>query len=113
MRVAIRVVRKVHATEQNYAEAREPSLRTEREAAEPAEREVAAQKQKAEQESRIKAQEARAAGMPAHLKGAGHRPLHGPEYYPQAALGLILDSLDGDLTPAADSVDKEVRALTG
>lgn len=25
----------------------------------------------------------------------------------------ILDSLDGDLTPAADSVDKEVKALTG
>ncbi|GAA5015189.1 hypothetical protein GCM10023257_74560 [Streptomyces hyderabadensis] len=52
-------------------------------------------------------------GMLARLKGAGHRPLHGREYYPQAALGLILDSLDGDLTPAADAVDKEVKALTG
>ncbi|WP_405927305.1 hypothetical protein [Streptomyces sp. NBC_00035] len=52
-------------------------------------------------------------GMLARLKGAGHRPLHGREYYPQAALGLILDSLDGDLTPAADSVDTEIKALTG
>ncbi|AWN30653.1 hypothetical protein [Streptomyces sp. NEAU-S7GS2] len=185
-------VMRVHATDQNYAEAREPSLRTEREAAERAEREAATQKLKAEREARIRAQEARAAaaaerkaarqaaqagaakpkdvfyvvtgtdrvagkpgvkfgisngngevrlsrhardgydtrhrlftglpegvareaenGMLARLKGAGHRPLHGREYYPQAALGLILDSLDGDLTPAADSVDKEVQTLTG
>ncbi|MDX2525240.1 hypothetical protein [Streptomyces europaeiscabiei] len=182
-------VMRVHATERNYAEAREPSLRTEREAAERAEREAAMQKLKEDQEAR--AQEARAAaerkartgqavkagaakpkdvfyvvtgtdrvtgkpgvkfgisngdgevrlsrhardgyntrhrlftglpkgvareaenGMLARLKGAGHKPLHGREYYPQAALGLILDSLDGDLTPAADSVDKEVKALTG
>ncbi|MFK0172620.1 hypothetical protein ACIQU5_27870 [Streptomyces sp. NPDC090306] len=52
-------------------------------------------------------------GMLVRLKSAGHRPLHGREYYPQAALGLILDSLDGDLTPAADSVDKEIKALAG
>ncbi|MFE2283054.1 hypothetical protein ACFXDJ_02585 [Streptomyces sp. NPDC059443] len=184
-------VMRVHATEQNYAEAREPSLRTERERAERAEREAATQKLKAEQEARIRAQEARAAaaerkaadqaaqagaanpkdvfyvvtdtdrvtgkpgvkfginsgdgevrlsrhardgyntrhrlfvglpegvareaenGMLARLKRAGHRPLHGLEYYPQAALGLILDSLDGALAPAADSVDREVKALTG
>lgn len=186
-------VMRVHATERNHAEAREPSLRTEREAAERADREAAMQKLKADREARARAQEARAAsaaerkagtgqaaqagdakpkdvfyvvtgtdrvtgkpgvkfgisngdgevrlsrhardgyntrhrlftglpegvareaenGMLARLKGAGHRPLHGREYYPQAALGLILDSLDGDLTPAADSVDKEVKALTG
>ncbi|SHN35765.1 hypothetical protein [Actinacidiphila paucisporea] len=52
-------------------------------------------------------------GMLARLKEAGHRPLHGREYYPQTAFGLILDSLDGDLTPAAASVDREVKALTG
>ncbi|MGA4986831.1 hypothetical protein [Streptomyces sp. GESEQ-13] len=183
-RVYMHVMR-VHATERNYAEACEPSLR--------AEREAATQKQKADRKARARAQEARAAaaaerkartgqaakagavkpkdvfyvvtgtdrvtgkpgvkfgisngdgevrlsrhardgyntrhrlftglpegvareaenGMLARLKGAGHRPLHGREYYPQAALGLILDSLDGDLTPAADSVDKEVKALTG
>ncbi|MDG9700918.1 hypothetical protein [Streptomyces sp. DH37] len=185
-------VMRVHATERNYAEAREPSLRTEREAAERAEREAAMQKLEADREARARAQEARAAaaerkartgqaakagavkpkdvfyvvtgtdrvtgkpgvkfgisngdgevrlsrhardgyntrhrlftglpegaareaenGMLARLKGAGHKPLHGREYYPQAALGLILDSLDGDLTPTADSVDKEVKALTG
>ncbi|MFE6200953.1 hypothetical protein [Streptomyces sp. NPDC057838] len=185
-------VMRVHGTERNYAEAREPSLRTEREAAERAEREAAMQKLEADRVARARAQEARAAaaerkartgqaaqagavkrkdvfyvvtgtdrvtgkpgvkfgisngdgevrlsrhardgyntrhrlftglpegvareaenGMLARLKGAGHRPLHGREYYPQAALGLILDSLDGDLTPAADSVDKEVKALTG
>ncbi|WP_157851473.1 hypothetical protein [Streptomyces monomycini] len=185
-------VMRVYATEQNYAEAREPSLRTEREAAERTEREAATQKLKAEQEARFRAQEARAAaaaerkaasqaahagtakpkdvfyvvtgtdrvtgnpgvkfgisngdgevrlsqhardgyntrhrlftglpegvareaeiGMLARLKSAGHRPLHGREYYPQAALALILDSLDGDLSPAAESVDKEVKALTG
>ncbi|MDI3344349.1 hypothetical protein QKW45_11495 [Streptomyces sp. AJ-1] len=191
-RAYMRVMR-VHGTEQNYAEARDPSLRTEREAAERAEREAAMRKLKADQAARARAQEARAAaaaerkaragqaaktgavkpkdvfyvvtgtdrvtgkpgvkfgisngdgevrlsrhardgyntrhrlftglpegvareaenGMLARLKGAGHRPLHGREYYPQAALGLILDSLDGDLTPAADSVDKEVKALTG
>ncbi|OEV27512.1 hypothetical protein AN219_22760 [Streptomyces nanshensis] len=190
-RVYMHVMR-VHATEQNYAEAREPSLRTEREAAERAEREAAMQKLKADREARARAQEARTAaaaerkartdqaakagavnpkdvfyvitgtdrvtgkpgvkfgisngdgeirlsrharhgyntrhrlftglpggvaraaenGMLARLKGAGHRPLHGREYYPQAALGLILDSLDGDLTPTANSVDKEVKALT-
>ncbi|MFF8867855.1 hypothetical protein ACF08B_38090 [Streptomyces sp. NPDC015139] len=185
-------VMRVHATEQNYAEAREPSLRTEREAVERAEREAAMQKLKADREAQALAQEARAAaaterkartqaaqagavkpkdvfyvvtgtdrvtgkpgvkfgisngdgeirltqhardgyntrhrlftGLPegvareaesamlARLKGEGHKPLHGREYYPQAALGLILDSLDGDLTPTADSVDKEVKALTG
>ncbi|MFF4116167.1 hypothetical protein [Streptomyces sp. NPDC001714] len=181
-------VMRVHATERNYAEEREPSLRTEREAAERAEREAAMQKLKADQEARARAQEARVTaaaersartgraakpqdvfyvvtgtdrvtgksgvkfgisngdgevrlsrhardgyntrhrlftglpkgvareaenGMLARLECAGHKPLHGREYYPQAALGLILDSLDGDLTPAADSVDKEVKALTG
>ncbi|MET7847634.1 hypothetical protein ABZT48_05190 [Streptomyces avermitilis] len=185
-------VMRVRATERNYAEAREPSLRAEREAAERAEREAALQKLKSGQEAQARAREARAAaaaerkaarqaaqggaakpkdvfyvvtgkdrvtgkpgvkfgisngdgegrlsqhardgystrhrlftglpkgvaraaenGMLARLKGAGHRPLHGREYYPQAALGLILDSLDGDLTPAADFVDKEVKALTG
>ncbi|MFI7359443.1 hypothetical protein ACIBTP_36605 [Streptomyces avidinii] len=186
-------VMRVHATERNYAEAHEPSLRTEREASERAEREAAMQKRKADREARARAQEARAAaaaerkaragqaaqagavkpkdvfyvvtgtdrvtskpgvkfgisngdgevrlsrhardgyntrhrlftglpegvareaekGMLARLKSAGHRPLHGREYYPQAALGLILNSLDGDLTPAADSVDKEIKALTG
>ncbi|MEW2078800.1 hypothetical protein AB0941_35270 [Streptomyces sp. NPDC013433] len=181
-------VMRVHATEQNYTEALDPSLRTEREAAERAEHEAAIQKLKAEREARARAQEARAAaaaerkaagqaraarpkdvfyvvtgtdrvtgnpgvkfgisngdgevrlsqhardgyntrhrlftGLPegvareaenrmlARLKSAGHLPLHGREYYPQAALRLILDSLDGDLTPAADSVDKEVKALT-
>ncbi|MFB6502079.1 MULTISPECIES: hypothetical protein [unclassified Streptomyces] len=185
-------VMRVHATERNYAEARDPSLRSEREAAERAEREAALRKLRSDREARTRAQKARAAaaaerkaarqaaqagaakpkdvfyvvtgtdrvtgkpgvkfgisngdgevrlsqhardgyntrhrlftglpegvareaenGMLARLKGAGHRPLHGREYYPQAALGLILDSLDGDLTPAADSVNKEVKALTG
>lgn len=183
-------VMRVHATERNYAEAREPSLRIEREAAERAKSEAALQKLKADREAVARAQEARAApaaerkaraaqapaakpkdvfyvvtgtdrvtgkpgvkfgisngdgeirlsrhardgyntrhrlftglpegiareaekGMLARLKSAGHRPLHGREYYPQAALGLILDSLDGDLTPAADSVDKEIKELTG
>jgi hypothetical protein len=183
-------VMRVHATERNYAEAREPSLRIEREAAERAKSEAALQKLKADREAVARAQEARAAaaaerkaraaqapaakpkdvfyvvtgtdrvtgkpgvkfgisngngeirlsrhardgyntrhriftglpegiareaekGMLTRLKSAGHRPLHGREYYPQAALGLILDSLDGDLTPAADSVDKEIKELTG
>ncbi|MBO3676901.1 hypothetical protein [Streptomyces sp. NEAU-YJ-81] len=182
-------VMRVHATERNYAEAREPSLRLEREAAEQAKRDAALRKIKKEHEAAARAREARAAattgrkarvaqaratkpkdvfyvvtgtdletgkpgvkfgisngtgevrlsrhardgyttrhrlftglpagiareaekGMLARLKSAGHRPLHGREYYPQAALGLILDSLDGDLTPTAESVDKEVRALT-
>ncbi|MFI1258688.1 hypothetical protein ACH4U6_33595 [Streptomyces netropsis] len=180
----------MHATERNYAEAREPSLRLEREAAERAKSEAALQKLKEDREAAARAREARAAaaaerkarvaqaraakpkdvfyvvtgtdrvtgkpgvkfgisngdgeirlsrhardgyntrhrlftglpegiareaekGMLARLKSASHRPLHGREYYPQAALGLILDSLDGDLTPTAESVDKEVKALTG
>ncbi|MEU7226107.1 hypothetical protein [Streptomyces chrestomyceticus] len=186
-------VMRVCATERNYAEALDPSLRAEREAAERAEHEAAMQRLEAAQAARAQAQEARAAataarraradqaaqagavkqkdvfyvvtgtdrvtgkpgvkfgisngdgearlsrhvrdgyntrhrlftglpegvareaenGMLARLKGAGHRPLHGREYYPQAALALILDSLDGDLTPTADSVDKEAKALTG
>lgn len=44
---------------------------------------------------------------------AGDRPLDGRAYYPQAALGLVLDSLDGDLTPAAVSVETEIKAFTG
>lgn len=186
-RVYMHVMR-VHATERNYAEACEPSLRLEREAAEQAKRDAALREIKKEHEASARAREARAAtkrekartaqhraakskdvfyvvtgtdqetgkpgvkfgisngtgevrlsrhardgyttrhrlftglpagiaqeaekGMLARLKSAGHRPLHGREYYPQAALGLILDSLDGDLTPTAESVDKEVRALT-
>jgi hypothetical protein len=183
-------VMRVHATERNYAEAREPSLRFEREADERAKSEAALQKQREDRQAAAQAREARAAaaaerkaraaqdraakpkdvfyvvtgtdrvtgkpgvkfgisngdgeirlsrhardgyntrhrlftglpegtareaekGMLARLKNAGHRPLHGREYYPQAALGLILDSLDGDLTPAAESVDKEIKALTG
>ncbi|MGW7019973.1 hypothetical protein ACWGGS_11555 [Streptomyces decoyicus] len=183
-------VMRVHATERNYAEACEPSLRVAREAAERAKSEAALQKLKEDREAAARAREARAAaaaertaraaqarvakpkdvfyvvtgtdrvtgkpgvkfgisngdgeirlsrhardgyntrhrlfaglpegiareaerGMLARLKSAGHRPLHGREYYPQAALGLILDSLDGDLTPTAESVDKEVKALTG
>ncbi|WP_406100639.1 hypothetical protein OG698_00175 [Streptomyces sp. NBC_01003] len=47
-------VMRVRATEQNYAEALDPSLRTEREAAEQAEREDATQKLKAEREARIR-----------------------------------------------------------
>ncbi|MDH6537919.1 hypothetical protein [Streptomyces sp. SPB4] len=188
-RVYMQVMR-VHATERNYAEAHEPSLRLEREGTERAETEAALQKLKEDRAAAAQAREARAAataerkarayqaraakpkdvfyvvtgtdrvtgkpgvkfgisngdgetrlsrhardgyntrhrlftglpegtareaekGMLARLKRAGHRPLHGREYYPQAALGLILDSLDGDLTPAAEAVDKEVRALTG
>ncbi|MFJ4912879.1 hypothetical protein [Streptomyces sp. NPDC088726] len=183
-------VMRVHATERNYAEACEPSLRFEREAAERAKSEAALQKQREDRQAAARAREARAAaaaerkaraaqaraakpkdvfyvvtgtdrvtgkpgvkfgisngdgeirlsrhardgyntrhrlftglpegtareaekGMLARLKSAGHRPLHGREYYPQAALGLILDSLDGDLTPAAEAVDKEIKALTG
>jgi hypothetical protein len=183
-------VMRVHATERNYAEACDSSLRVEREAAERAKSEAALQKLKADREAAARAEETRAAaaaerkaraaqarnikpkdvfyvvtgtdrvtgkpgvkfgisngdgesrlsrhardgyntrhrlftglpegiareaekGMLVRLKSAGHRPLHGREYYPQAALGLILDSLDGDLTPAADSVDKEIKALTG
>ncbi|MFD5565081.1 hypothetical protein [Kitasatospora griseola] len=187
-RAYMRVMR-VHATEENYAEACDPPLRATREAAEQASRATAMQKLKADQararEARAPAAERKARNSPAarakavklkdvfyvvtgtdrvtgklgvkfgisngdgevrlsqhardgyntrhrlftglaqgaarkaekvmlaRLKDAGHQPLHGREYYPQAALALILDSLDGDLTPAADSVDKEVKALTG
>ncbi|MEU6310771.1 hypothetical protein [Streptomyces sp. NPDC047014] len=187
-RVYMQVMR-VRATERNYAEAREPSLRFEREAAECAKREASLQKQMEARQVAVRAREARAAaaaerkaraaqaraakpkdvfdvvtgtdrvtgkpgvkfgisngdgetrlsrhardgyntrhrlfiglpegtaleaekGMLARLKSAGYRPLHGREYYPQAALVLILDSLDGDLTPAAEAVDKEIKALT-